>query len=208
MNNTIANITLNVDANNNLAVTANGKEYLFEKNKSQAGLVREVTDFPFEVFQGIRSEITKRGWVSAYVVQEFDGKQAALIMAGPEPDMRKNDIAMVWFTSDITTDETAAALDATLVSKEGNISVYEANGKKFCFDDTIAQKGVFIREDALGIVLPAVVVEALARPCRMAVYKYQGDTLMIEVYEAPRSWTTGNDGMWIFENVLGLNPTN
>lgn len=208
MNNAIVNVAITNSTDNTLVVTANEKEYVFEKNKATAGLVHQNGEFPFPVFQGIRTAIAERGWVSGYVLQDFDGKQAALIMAGTEEEMRIGNIAMTWFTTDINTVEATYGVDAKLVSKEGTVSVYEADGKKFCFDDAIAKTGVFIREDALGIVLPAAVAHALSKPCRMAVYKYQGDTLMIEVYKAPRAWTDGNDGMWIFENVLGINPTN
>ena len=201
------NVTINVTPDQQLVVTVAGKDYHFDRNKAKVGIVNHGQEFPFPIFEGIRAEIEKNNWVGSYVSQEFDGKQAAVIMAGDLEDMKAGKETMVWFTDDVQTDEAAVTQPAELISKDGTITTYKANGKKFCFDDTIAQTGAFIREDGLGVVLPAVICQALAKPCRMAVYKYQGDTLMIEVYKAPRAWTDHSDGIWIIEDVTAINPS-
>lgn len=202
------NVTVNVNANDELIVTVSGKDYVFDKNKSNVGKVNIGGEFPFPLFDGIKSSIKDNNWVAGYVTQEFEGKQAALIMAGTLEGMMVGENKMTWFTLDVNAPEAEQGQPAKLVSSENGFSTYEANGKKFCFDDTTAEKGSFIRPDYLGLVLPAAIEHALSKPCRMAVYKYQGKTLMIEVYEAPRSWELGSEGIWIFEDVDTLNITN
>ncbi|WBF04795.1 hypothetical protein [Erwinia phage vB_Ea277G] len=203
-----ANVNVNVNGKNELVVTVAGKDYVFDKNKSNVGKVNLGGEFPFPIFDGIKNDIAKNNWVAGYVTQEFNGKQAALIMAGPIEEMMVGETAMTWFALDVNAPEAEEAQVAKLVSSEKGFSTYEANGKKFCFDDTTAENGSFIKPDYLGVVLPAAIQHALAKPCRMAVFKYQAKTLMIEVYQAPRSWGMGSDGIWIIEDVETLNIVN
>lgn len=203
-----ANVNVNVNAKNELVVTVSGKDYVFDKNKSNVGKVNLGEEFPFPLFAGIKADIAKNNWVAGYVTQEFDGKQAALIMAGTLEGMMVGESKMTWFALDVNAPEAEEAQPAQLIASEKGFSTYEANGKKFVFDDATAQKGSFIKPEYLGVVLPAAIQHALSKPCRMAVYKYQAKTLMIEVYEAPRSWELGTDGIWIIEDVECLNIVN
>lgn len=202
-----ANVTINVTADESLVVTVAGKEYSFDRNKAKVGMALHGEDFPFPIFENIKREMIKNRWVGSYVTQEFDGKQAAIIMAGPRAEMELGNTAATWFTQDVNAVEAKVAQDATLVNEDQHVAVYEANGKKFVFDKNICQSGAFIRPESLGVVLPAAIEFALSKPARMAQYKYQDNTLMIEVYEAPRLWGLGSDGIWIIENVDAINPS-
>lgn len=202
-----ANLTINVTANDDLVVTVAGKAYEFNRNQAKVGMVKQGDVFPFPIFENIRNEIARNGWVGSYVTQTFDGKQAAVIMAGNLEDMQLGKQAMVWFVQDIATTEAEAAQDAKFLGDDGDLSVYEANGKKFVFDNKTCQKGAFIRPDSLGLVLPVAIEFALSKPGRMAVYKYQHHTLMIEVYEAPRVHYGHVDGIWIIEDIATITPT-
>ena len=199
-------LIINVDEDQALVVRVAGKEYRFDRNTALVGMVPQGEEFPFPVYEKIRQEIARHNWVASYVSQKFDGRQAAVIMAGDLENMQLGKQAMVWFAQDVETPEAEVAQPAEFIDCQGTITSYRANGKKFCFDLLIAKTGTFIREDGLGIVLPAVIAQALAKPSRMAVYKYQGTTLVIEVYKAPRAWTDQSDGLWIIEDVDTINP--